>query len=133
MTAPDYAAWRFWFGVAQFAATIAVWIYVWWTNRAKVNATRFAELEKQVAQRAVSTDIDARCGLHMARTVHVEAEIIRLDSDFRHAPGHTNLARIHMRLDELNKAFGDMDGRLTGIERTVGLINEHLISKGDKT
>lgn len=48
---PDYPRWKFYMDLSQLAGTVAVFIYVWWSNREKVTSKRFAVLEKEVAER----------------------------------------------------------------------------------
>lgn len=133
----DYTAARFYLDLSQFALTGAIGVYVWWTNREKVNSKRFEALEKEVAHRATAAEVaDLRaqqtvsCKLHTARTAQLEGNFIELRADLKNAPSHNNLSRIHDRIDALTKEVGSIAGSLGGINRAVDLINEHLIKKG---
>ena len=133
----DYTAYRFYLDVLQLAGTIAIGIYVYLSNRIRVTSKRFETLEKEVAKRSKAQDLaDAiaeqavGCKLHQSRTVKLENNFIELKADFKNGPTHHHLERIHERLDSLTEKLGKIDGSLSGINRAVDLINEHLINKG---
>jgi archaellum component FlaC len=45
-----YEELKFWLAVIQFISTIAIGIYVWWSNREKVTNGRFTSLETKVQE-----------------------------------------------------------------------------------
>jgi hypothetical protein len=135
----DYTAWRFWFDVMQVAATVFIAIYVWWTNREKVNARRFAALEKEVANRvtsealtAIRRERDRQCEKHQERTDKAEEDITRVALEVRHLPSHKDIAALSSNISELHGSIQHFAGRLEGLGRAVDLVNEFLISQGGK-
>lgn len=135
----DYTAWRFWFDVAQVAATVFIAGYVWWTNREKVNAKRFATLEKEVAERvtntaltAVNRERDRQCERHQERTDKVEEDVTRVALEVRHLPSHKDIAALSNHISGLHGSIERFSGRLEGLGRAVDLINEFLISQGGR-
>jgi len=132
-----YGSWRFWMDIVQFAGIMVIGVYQWWANKQRVTAKRFLSLEKEVAKRVhekkmaeTLAEKNNECLRHLARTAHAEASVIKLEADLKNAPSHRNLERIHARLDDLTGQMGTINGSLTGIRRSVELINEHLIKEG---
>lgn len=137
MVEADYELLRFWFDIIQTVGTIAIGAYVWWTNREKVTARRFANLEKEVTNRvttealkAVTAERDSRCALHISRTSQVELTVTGIRAEMKHAPGKEDVSELHSRITDMQKQLSEMCGRLHGIGRAVDLINEHLINQG---
>ena len=135
----NYTAWWFWINVAQMIFTAALGCYVWWTNRAKVTAARFATLEKQVAERVEKTALDAmdaerdnRCAQHRERTARAEMTIARMESDIKHLPSHHVIETLSTRISDLQGSLKEVSGRLSGINRAVDLMNEFLLNQGLK-
>lgn len=122
----DYTAWRFWFDFAQLAGTLAIGVYVWWDRRKKTNETRFASLEGTVSGHAgaIKTLADAKekkdldCDRRLQR-------ITDLERDVHHLPSRQELSDLSKTIGALTEKLGTLDGRLTGINRAVDLLNQH--------
>lgn len=46
----DYRAWQFWLNVIIAIGVLLNTVYTWWSNRSKVNSTRFNDLEKRITK-----------------------------------------------------------------------------------
>ena len=130
----DYSAWKFWFDVLQLLGTLALGIYVWWSNREKVTARRFATLEREVAVRVtaealktIEGDRLANCKQHDARTKKLEMDLTRIDSNLKHMPSHDDLSRIHSRIDEVHGSVREQTGLVKGIDHQVTMILEAMV------
>jgi len=133
----DYTAWRFWFDALQLIGTGVIGVYVWWANREKVTATKFAELEKKVAARIQTTDHkivedkrNADCLRHQTKMGELELNIGRIGSEVRNMPSRQEMAVLSHDINDLTNQLGQLKGRLEGINRVADLINEFLINQG---
>ncbi|MBM9605954.1 DUF2730 family protein [Desulfopila inferna] len=122
----DYTAWRFWFDAAQLAGTIAIGVYVWWDRRKKTTEKRFSALEEMVSGHAVSIKTindakkkkDGDCDKRLQR-------ITDLEKDVHHLPSRQELTELSGKIGTLTEKLGTLDGRLSGINRAVDLLNQH--------
>jgi chromosome segregation ATPase len=135
----NYTAWRFWFDTGQMVATLVIGIYVWWSNRDKVAARRFAKLEAEVKDRApgdalerakaelekAKAERDAKCTLHQARTAELEHNL-------RKIPDRAEVSELAREMNDLGQKLGRLEGRLDGLNRLGDLINEFLINQGGR-
>ena len=109
----DYSALRFWFDVGQFFLTCAIGVYVWMSNRQKVTATRIKKMEADVGEGLLS---------HGNR-------LTKLESDSGHIPSRLEMGSLSDKISGLSRELGKLEGRLTGINRAVDLMNEHLLNR----
>lgn len=129
----DYTAWRFWFDIAQLAGTLAIGIYVWWDRRKKANEGRIVALEQAVGGHSASLQImneakakrESSCEKHQQRTIDLESKQTELQSDIRHLPSRQEISELSNRIGSLTENLGRLDGRLSGINRAVDLLNQH--------
>ena len=136
---PFYLAWQFWLQMVMFIGIVANGVYSWWSNREKVTAGKFTDLEKDVARRVteqalkdLNADRELRCNAHQKRTGDLALSVNTLTAEMKALPGHANLNKLHGRVDAVQKELSTMNGRLEGIGRTVELINEFLIKEGKR-
>ena len=101
----DYAAGRFWLDVGQVAGLVALGVYSWWTNRARVTNDRFKE--------------------HNDR-------LIKLEQSVENAPTSKQYNELRGCMGTLSGELKKTEGKLDGINRVVDLINEFLIKQGGK-
>jgi len=140
MTEPtNYQAWQFWFAVLQSFGLAALGIYTWWSNRAKVTAARFLELERQFAKCMPTQDHqaaeDARtadCRAHQLRTGELELSLSRVGGEIRNMPNRQEMAVLSHDINGLTRKLGTVEGRLDGLNHTLALINEFLINEGGR-
>ena len=112
----DYAKWEFWVKTAYAISQILLWVYVYMSNRRRVTMEKIEKLENKTHQRLEDQSTRLTC----------------LESDVRHVPTQTDLAYLSRQINEVNGFLKNLDGRLTGINRAVDLMNEYLINKADK-
>ncbi|MBT0664765.1 hypothetical protein KI809_10680 [Geobacter pelophilus] len=68
----DYKALQFWF---LAACTLGNWIYAWWSNRDKITAARFTDLEN----RLTALEIKGTCVNHDAMHKQVDKAVNSLE------------------------------------------------------
>lgn len=108
----NYPAWRFWVDIFQMTFMAAVSVYVWWTNRDKARNEQIAAVQSEVAE--------------------VRREVELLDAEVKHLPSREDMRRLWERLDMLGGKVEGVATSVQSVRRTVDLINQHLISRGDK-
>ena len=59
-----------------------------------------------------------------AATISVLEEKVR-----RHDESLSGIGRVHARIDEVAKSTAHIDGQLSQLNRSVGLLTEHLLSQ----
>lgn len=112
----DYRALGFWWSLLQGAATGLTVLWVWLTNRQKVNGEAIEKLREGVGQ-----DINS-----------LDRRLISVEKDLQRIPTHQDIAKVHDRINETNETVKNMQGNLKQISRTVGLIHEHLLNGGKR-
>lgn len=112
----DYTAARFWFDVGQTVVMVAIGVYVWWVNRE-------AALEKRI--RDIKTALDDRCNRRETRISQLEHAGVDIRAELEHMPKNADIRDMTSKIAELN-------GRLSGINRAVDIINEFLIGQSGK-
>lgn len=110
----DYKALAFWLQLIQAVVTGLVFLYVWLTNRQKVNASAIETLRDDLSRQI--NDLDDR--------------VIRVEKDVEHLPTHEDMAGLHTRVNEANDNIKEMRGQLSQMNHTLQLINDHLLNKG---
>ena len=86
---------------------------------------RLDELDSQLASidsRATHSPTLESCALHRGRLETVERLLAEM-------PGHEAMARVHSRIDEVSALASEVRGRLSGIERTLDTISQHLLEQ----
>ena len=139
MTPVNYPQWKFYLDLLQMLGTVCVFIYVWWTSREKVTAQRFTALEKEVAKRLKPSDLDiakaARdrlCGEHKAKTDDLTKAYDHLHIEVSRLPDRREITNLDNSIKDLTKELGNLEGRITGLNRVADLMNEFLINQGGK-
>lgn len=135
----NYTAWRFWFDVLQLLGTLAIGIYVWWTSREKITSQRFAALEKEVAKRISPADLDdarakrdKQCAEHRQETTTLNKAYADLSREVSHLPTRSEVKELSDSMRSLTEKIGNLNGRMSGVNRAVDLINQFLIEQGGK-
>lgn len=68
--------------------------------------------------------------LHERVTEVIDKRLLRVEEGIKHMPKHEDLSRIHQRMDELNSLVQQIHGTSYSTNRTVGLIQQHLLNGG---
>ncbi|MBL4797631.1 MAG: DUF2730 family protein [Oleispira sp.] len=108
----DYKAAAFWFQVVQAILTAVVFLYVWLTNRHKVNSSSINDLSKELNQ--------------------FDERLIRVEKDVQYMPTHEDMAKIHQRVSETAQRLTSVEGELKQINNTMQLMHKHLLSGVNK-
>lgn len=104
----DYGQMRFWFDLVQTCFFIGLAIYTWIVNRTKAN-------------KSAIDMVDARVGA-------IQERVTLLENDVRHLPDHDDLGAIHEKVNVIAAGMGQIQGELSALNRTLALINEHLLN-----
>ncbi len=125
--AGGYAAYRFWFDIAQFVLTGMIAVYVWISKRDSVNNKRFTVLEKDLSTSLddLEKKVDARMDNHSERITKVETEC-------DHAPSHADLGQVYDRINEVSDQVANLTGGMEALKRSVDMIHQHLLNEGKK-
>lgn len=141
MTPPntDYAAMKFWVDIFVLVIVAFNTIYTWWSNREKVTSRRFVLLEKEVADRLKKIDLeeakaarDKLCAEHKNQTKDLTVAYANLHIEVTRLPDRREISKLDATMKILAEKIGNLDGRMSGINRAVDLINEFLIEQGGK-
>lgn len=97
-------------GIGRDIATVAVWVYVWWTQRKKATADQF---------RAVDKRLDS-----------LDNEMVGMKKELEHAPTQTDIKELSNRIQDLHGDLNKVVGGLEGIRRAVDIMNSHLLERG---
>ncbi|MDT8428506.1 MAG: DUF2730 family protein [Pseudomonadales bacterium] len=108
----DWGVARFAFDVLQVLFMAGVSVYVWWTGRTK----------------ATQAAIDAA----HERMGTIDRRLDGIEGEIKHLPGHNDLAEIYRKVNDVDKTLSKLSGELTGINRTLNLINDYLLNQGGK-
>lgn len=108
----DYDAARFWWEVGMTLGLVANFAYQVIVARSKAN-------------RDAIVRVDGRVSI-------IEHRLAQLETDVRHLPDHEDLSAIHEKVNVVAGTMGEVRGELAAINRTLSLINEHLLNHGSR-
>lgn len=112
----DMDALRLIFEIVQAVITIVLWLYVRGVNRHRATTEHIETL---------ATQMDTRLDGH-------EDRITRVEETLRHAPGHSDLAAVHGRINELSGAIRELSGIMAGVQRSLSRVEDVLIQTEKK-
>jgi hypothetical protein len=104
----DYSHMRFWFDLVQTCFVIGLAIYTWIVNRTKANKDAIDLVDGRVTQ--------------------IQERVTLLENDVRHLPDHDDLGAIHDKVNVVANSMSSIQGELHAINRTLTLINDHLLN-----
>lgn len=135
----NYVVVKFWIDILVLLIVMLNAFYTWWSNREKVTASRFAALEKEVAGRVTRDELenakkvrDGHCETHRCETKRLEHTYNALHLEVGKLPTRSEMKDLSDSMRDLTSKIGNLDGRMSGINRAVDLINEFLIEQGGK-
>ncbi|MEW6670213.1 MAG: hypothetical protein AB1427_00835 [Thermodesulfobacteriota bacterium] len=136
---PFYHYWQFWLQMVQLIGIVVIGIYTWWTNREKVNASRFESLEKDVAKRVTDTALkelndarESRCAAHLDRTAKLELAVSLNRASIESLPDDETIDALHGRITDVAKGLSGLGGKIDAVAHTVDLIHEWILKGGKK-
>lgn len=112
----DYKALGFWLQFIQVAATVLVFLYVWITNRQKVNSDAIEKMREQFS--AEVNEIDDR--------------LIRVEQDIKHLPTHEDVSDLRTSIGTTNQNLTELRGTINQINNTVSLMHSYLLNGGTR-
>ncbi len=98
----DYNALAFWWHVLLTFCTMMVGIYAWLKAR----------------QTATQDSIN-----------QVDTRVVRLEARADHSPSKSDMDDLHHRITDQGEVMRRLEGELHQMNRTLQLINEHLLNK----
>ncbi|MEX3556416.1 MAG: hypothetical protein VB131_07700 [Burkholderia gladioli] len=107
---------QFIFSVAQFIFTAGIGFYVYISNQDKVTNDRIGSLETELGRRIAG---------------HAE-RIARLEEAGQHVPTHEDLGELHERINAVAESMNTLTGEVRGMQNTLSLIHQHLLTGGLK-
>ena len=107
----DYEAAKFWLEAVMMMVNIALWIFVWNSNKNRVTNEKIAGLEQEIESKLED---------------HAE-KLGRMDERLKVSIGHPELKPVYDRMNGMQKELSEINGKM----HTLDLIHEMLL-KGDK-
>lgn len=108
-------------------ATAGVWLYVRYGDRNDEVDARFISLRGDMDARFIGlrNDMDARLDKDAADLSEIKASL-------RHSPTHSDLTRIHTRIDDVAGAIRRIEGEFASSGKTIDLIHSYLLNEGKR-
>lgn len=135
----NYEAARFWLEVFLIVWNLAGSGYLLWERRNRRSDNRLTELQKEVAEKASKTEIkdaqtkrDEVCAEHKRGAESQEKSLRKLHDEMSHLPTRTEINELAKCMRDLGEKIGNLDGRMSGVNRAVDLMNQFLIEQGGK-
>ena len=146
----NYEAQRFWLEVFLVAWNIAGSAYLLYERRSRRNDVRISDLQKAVAEKVDKVALDKAkldhdkaaeerkaerektCEEHKRKTELQEKGLRRLHEEIAHLPGRNEIQELDKTMRALGEKIGNLDGRMSGVNRAVDLMNQFLIEQGGK-
>lgn len=124
----DYTAWRFWMDIANLAWGLAVCIYVYFMTRRKAIDQRFTKVDDDI--KILGENIDERCGRQCSRINGLEKNDLEQAMRIQYMPSNQDIKELSQHITTLQGKLSELNGRLTGINRAVDLLNEYHLKPG---
>lgn len=142
----NYEALDFGLKLLNLLGTMAVGVYVWLSNRNRVTNERITALQEHTDSGISGVRIDSAHRIDAldkaieARLDRHGNQLAQLEAHRQNAPGHSDLKRLHERIDGFSSdiarlegnfvgAINGITGQLAGVQRTVDLLNDYLLNK----
>jgi hypothetical protein len=111
----DWNELRLYFEVFVFVFNAALAAYLWWTNKNRVTQDRIHEMEHNFGEQ-----VKLIC-----------TRLQRVEIEGQHAPKHTDLLRLHERIDSINNNLQHLLGEFKEIRTGVVMIQQFLLQSRD--
>lgn len=126
-TVIDYEFWRFWMAMLNFAGTLGVAIYIFLTNRSRVNSNRIDKFEIEVKEEIA----EMHCSLRRDVDGH-RNWLERMEERNKHFPTHEDLKRIYDKVNAQSDQLNQLAGESKAQNETLKLIHQYLMTEGKK-
>lgn len=108
----NWTAARFFLDVLILLGFISMGIYTWWTSRNQVTTAAIAKVNKRVDKN--------------------ETRINDIEQKLEYLPTHADLGDMHEKVNAVANTMGEVLGEQRAMNRTLSLINEHLLNGGGR-
>lgn len=125
MSPIDYEFWKFWIAVANFAGTVVLAAYIFLTSRSRVNTTRIDKLEAHTDNRI--DKLEQHVQQHISDH---DKRLERVEERNKHMPTHADFKQVHEKINRVSDGFSEVNGRLSGMDKNLTLIQEYLMKEG---
>tara|TARA_R110002050_G_scaffold269917_1_gene412437 strand:- start:53635 stop:53967 length:333 start_codon:yes stop_codon:yes gene_type:complete len=109
----DYEAMGFWFNVFITIGLFGNWLYMWLTNRQRVNKAEIEQVNKSVYL--------------------LTNQISLFEEKLKGTPTHNDLSNIYNRINGMSQDISEMTGAVKALTTQMSLINQHLINGGGRS
>jgi len=110
----DYKALTFYLALLNTLGTIATFIYAWFSNKHKANASAIEKLSKSMMD-------DARV---------IEGRFTKVESDIKHLPTIQDIGSVYERVNAIATTLSKMQGEVGQINSGLNLLHTHLLNSG---
>jgi cbb3-type cytochrome oxidase subunit 3 len=100
----NYQALQFWLTALVFLVNVALWLYVRQSNKSKATTEALGVLAERLT---------------------------KIETAIPFMPSRRDLDKLGAKIESLVEKLGTLDGRLSGINRAVDLLNQHHLKIGD--
>lgn len=125
--AVDYEFWKFWMMVANFGATLMLAIYLFLTNRSRVNTVRIDRFELSTNKRIENVEATLRKDVDGHHNW-----LERMEERNKHTPTHEDFKRVYDKVNHLSDMLNSLSGESKAQNKTLDLIHEYLLNEGKK-
>lgn len=108
----DYQALGFWFNAFITLGLFGNWLYMWLTNRQRVNKAEIEQVNKSVYL--------------------LTNQITLFEEKLKATPKHSDLSNIYNRINGMSQDISEMTGAVKALTTQMSLINQHLINGGSR-
>jgi hypothetical protein len=157
----NYEALKFWLEAFLVFWNVAGSAYLLVDRRSRRNDVRIADLQKAMAEKVDKTTLekakvvhdkevedrksahdkaaeerkverDKACEDHKRKVEVQEKGLRRLHEEIAHLPSRSEIQELANSMRALGEKIGNLDGRMSGVNRAVDLMNQFLIEQGGK-
>ena len=108
--------------IASATLSVGAMIYTWLSSRSKANAQAIADIMERLGKQERS--LIAELHNHDTRIARAESTLSAI-ADLR-----ADIGRVFVRIDGVSKTSNHIDGQLEQLNKTVGMVVQHLIEDG---
>jgi len=135
MESIDYTAAKFWITLIELVGIVVIAIYVWWSNRNKVQKERVDQLQSQLIEQVQQLsnlikrqDNDEQMrnkSLLLIRDLENRMQAVEITQ--KGMPTHRDFKDIYNKLDATKSLLDQLIGETNAIHRQFGLVFESAL------
>jgi len=104
---------------------------IWTIVSGAVGFALWREGRRQAREKKEQQQEEARREETDKRLAKLERATQELENEMRHMPTHEDIRQLAEKIDGTNKALAEVIGEFRAMNRTVKMVNQHLISRGE--